>query len=228
MKSRRGRSTVNYVSRDPAEHVQISHAGRPQVDARTTNYPSYAAKRLMNSRVRFVSGFFNVVLHHMSERALTPHGPPAMVTPRADFEARGKIKISGGGGNVRLNDAINIRYLLCRAEFGCRGRKRQNCHFFVNFARLPRIPPTSWSLSVSSRDILIDRVGGEGPRREEGRGANSPLGFLQDKILVVSICSSLSFLSPCLYALMHFKMPFRCSFVCCPEVFFISAALQYM
>ena len=86
----------------------------------------------------------------------------------------------------------------------------------------PRIPPTSWSLSVSSRGILIDRVGGEGPR-VRWRGANSPLGFLQDKIQVVSACSSLSFSSPCLYAFMHFKMPFRCSFVCCPEVFFISA-----
>ena len=119
-----------------------------------------------------------VVLNHISERALTPHGPPAMVTPRADLVARGKIKISCSGGNVRLNDAINIRYLLCRAEFGSRGRKRQKCHFCVNFARLPRIPPTSWSLSVSSRGILIDRVGGEGPRREEGRRANSPTRIL--------------------------------------------------
>ena len=221
MKSRRGRSTVNYVSRDPAEHVQISHAGRPQVDARTANYPSYVAKRLMNSRVRFVSGFFNVVLHHMSERALTPHGPPAMVTPRADFVvARGKIKISGGGGNVRLNDAINIRYLLCRAEFGCRGRKRQNCHFCVNFARLPRIPPTSWSLSVSSRDILIDRVGGEGPRREEGRGANSPLGFLQDKILVVSICSSRLILVPVSLCINAFQNAISLFFCLLPGGFF--------
>ena len=130
--------------------------------------------------------------------------------------ARGKIKISGGGGNVRLNDAINIRYPLRRAEFGSRGRKTQNWHFCVNFAQLLWIPPTSWSLSVSSGGILIDRVGGEGPR-VRWRGANSPLGFLQDKIQVVSACSSLSFSSPCLYAFMHFKMPFRCSFVCCPE-----------
>ena len=93
---------------------------------------------------------FFIVLHHISERALTPLGPPGTVTPRADFVARGKIKTSGGGGNVRLNDAINIRYPLSRAEFGSRGRKRQNCHFCVNFARLP---PDSANLVVLERVV---------------------------------------------------------------------------
>ena len=87
-----------------------------------------------------------IVLYHISERALTPLGPPGTVTPRADFVARGKIKISG----VRLNDAINIRYPLSRAEFGSRGRKKQNCHFCVNFARLP---PDSANLVVLERIV---------------------------------------------------------------------------
>ena len=157
---------LNYVSRAPAEHVQISHAGR-----RATGCFTYICHVIRHTYFRFASfavlrifiDFSLSTLRLISNTPWTSSTDGGRVTPRAAWHEGAKLKLNNSGltewrqRNVaRLNDdAVNIRYNEGRGGRRRIRQKMQNvlnsqlCNF-VSILAMRRILPISWSLSVVS------------------------------------------------------------------------------